>query len=107
MFRESLSLLVQLGDKLVIAGNLEGLANALASGAPARSARLYGAAEAIREAIGVPRVAIEQRHVAPGCAELGEEAWQAAQAAGRAMTLEQAVAYALEEHRSEPLAPHQ
>jgi len=66
-----------------------------------RSARLFGSAEAQREAIGARLVGAElafhARHIATVRAQLDEATWQAAWAEGRAMTLEQAIAYALEE----------
>jgi tetratricopeptide (TPR) repeat protein len=66
-----------------------------------RAARLLGAVEALREAIGRPRspgdCAGEERPVAAARAALGEEAFAAAWAAGRALTIEQAVAEAMEE----------
>ncbi len=66
-----------------------------------RAARLHGAAEALREAIGAPLPLSEragyERTVSDTRAALGEEAFAAAWGEGRAMTLEQAVAYALEE----------
>jgi predicted ATPase/class 3 adenylate cyclase len=68
-----------------------------------RAARLLGAAAASRARIGMPRsmegptaVDIESA-VAPGRAALGEEAWAAAFATGQALTLEEAVAEALDE----------
>jgi hypothetical protein len=88
---------------------LEGLARvAAAREQKERAARLFGAAEALREAAGAPfpsgaragtqpaeRAAVEQ-HVATVRTALGSEAFAAAWAAGRAMTLDEAVAYALE-----------
>ena len=62
-----------------------------------------GAAEAEREATGRREVqvirAINERDTAETRAALGEAAFAAAWAEGRAMTLEQAVAYALDEPR--------
>ena len=53
LHRESLALSRQLGDKLVAAEALEGLAcSASARGEAERVARLFGAAEAQREAVG-------------------------------------------------------
>ena len=81
---------------------LSGLAvTSAALGEPERTARLFGAAEALREALGV-RWGYGHRErygraVALARAALGEEAFAAAWAAGRAMTLDEAVAYALEE----------
>ena len=66
-----------------------------------RAARLFGAAEAQREAMGQRLAGTElaryDRHVVSARAHLDEIAWRAAWAEGRAMTLEQAIAYALGE----------
>jgi hypothetical protein len=61
---------------------------------------LLGAATTIREVIGTPqaipeRIATEQA-VAGARAALGEEAWAAAFTAGTALSLDQAITYALE-----------
>ena len=68
---------------------------------PARAARLMGAAEALHEALHIPvrycSRADHDRAVAAARAALGEEAFAAAWAEGRAMTLEQAIAFALQE----------
>jgi hypothetical protein len=63
------------------------------------AARLFGAAEALRAAIGSPIPPIEraeyERAVAASRTALGEAAFAAAWAEGRAMTLERAVEFAL------------
>jgi non-specific serine/threonine protein kinase len=71
-------------------------------GEGARSARLWGAAEALREAAGftmspwtVSNMAYE-RHLAHARSQLDEAAWEAAWSEGREMTPEQALDYALE-----------
>ena len=93
----------QLGNEQGIVDLLrEGFAElAAAQGQATRAARLWGAAEALREPADVERApnlrADDDPHVAEVCSALGEEAFAAAWAEGRAMTLEQAVAYALEE----------
>ena len=65
-----------------------------------RAARLFGAAEALRETLGAPRLAIYEEHyqrsVASLRSQLDERAWAAAWAEGRAMTLEQALTEALD-----------
>lgn len=84
---------------------------AAAEGRPERAARLYGAAAALREARGVPLTPDERaRHtpaLAAARARLDEVAWAADWAAGRALSLEAAVAYALEEEAGArpPAAP--
>jgi non-specific serine/threonine protein kinase len=66
-----------------------------------RAIRLLGAAEAFCETLGAsPPVAVPveyHRTVAEGRANLGEEAFAAAWAAGRALSVDEAVAYALQE----------
>jgi hypothetical protein len=91
-----------LADKPGIAGSLEALASvALARGRPERAARLFGSAATVREAITAPlspadRVIVDADLEAV-CVHLGKQAFATALAYGRAMTPEQAVAYALEE----------
>jgi predicted ATPase/DNA-binding SARP family transcriptional activator/DNA-binding CsgD family transcriptional regulator len=76
---------------------------ALASsqGRPARSARLWGAAESVRETIGATLSPVELRAYGPyidaARARLDEAAWEEAWAEGKAMTVEEAVEYALAE----------
>ena len=57
-------------------------------------------AAALREALGTPVQPVERRTFEPAVAaaraSLGEEAFAAAWVEGRAMSLEQAIAYALE-----------
>jgi hypothetical protein len=66
----------------------------------ARAARLLGAAAEMRAVTGHPPIvgsqAIHERNAAAIRAQLGEDGFAAAWAEGRAMTLEQAIAYALE-----------
>jgi len=91
-----------LGVKRGISNNLRILA-ALASsqGRPVRSARLWGAAEALYEAIGTTLSPAERLHFEPYIdadrAQLNQAMWEAAWAEGRAMTPEEAVEYALSE----------
>jgi non-specific serine/threonine protein kinase len=81
-----------------------------ARGQAARSARLWGAAEALRESIGAPISPVERFYFAPLTAaaksELGEAAWEAELAEGRTMTPEQAVEYALSTHEAAPSSSH-
>ncbi|HYO48277.1 MAG TPA: tetratricopeptide repeat protein [Chloroflexia bacterium] len=62
-----------------------------------RAARLFGAAEAISEAIGFQLQRADRdsfdRNAALACTQLGQPTWDALQAEGRAMTMEQAVTY--------------
>ena len=105
-FEDSLTLLQKLGDKQGVAECLEGLAGvAGALGGerrqPARAARLWGAAKALREAIDARQPPAQrlrcEHHLAVARAQLDEATWEAALNEGRAMPLEQAIAYALEE----------
>ena len=69
---------------------------------PRRTTRMLGAAEAMLESVGVPLYAQvdNQFHLDAEKAareELGEEAWLVARDEGRGLTVDQAVAYALEE----------
>jgi predicted ATPase/class 3 adenylate cyclase/DNA-binding CsgD family transcriptional regulator len=96
-YEESLTLASKgMNDKGAIASSLEGLASVVAAqGEQIWAARLWGAAEAFREAIGTPLRPIEragyERSVAAARASLGEKAFATALAEGRAMTPEQAL----------------
>ena len=92
----------QVGSKEGLAWGLEGLASVLADqGQPELAARLAGAADALREKMGitweepVTRVAFEGAR-ARVRARLDEAAWTAAWAEGWALSLEQAIAHALQ-----------
>ncbi|HZS00248.1 MAG TPA: tetratricopeptide repeat protein [Chloroflexota bacterium] len=102
LHREALTLLREMGEKGNVAEGLEGLAEiASAQGQPQRAARLLGAAEALREAIRAPRSpadhAEHERLVAAVRAGLDAGAFETAWAAGRAQTVAEAIAFALEE----------
>lgn len=98
---QGLSLSETLGDQASMSWCLAGLGSAAAlDGQPERAAQLWGAAEQLRQAIGcrsapAARTTYE-RALGLAHAQLGEEAFAAAWAAGRALTLEQAIAYALD-----------
>lgn len=100
-FSESLQLYRDLGDKRGIVECLEGLAVTTAGlGQLKRSIRLLAAAETLRHAIGAPPSPSERytrESVSAATREqLEPAAWQEAWENGRAMTLEEAVAEALE-----------
>jgi predicted ATPase len=100
--RESLALFQELGDRQALPECLEKLADVFgAQQHPERAARLLGAAEALREATYVPVPPVDrtdyERTVAAARAQLDEINFASAWATGRAMLLEQAMAYALEE----------
>jgi non-specific serine/threonine protein kinase len=98
-YQESLKLRRETGDRLSLAQSLEDFAGlAGRQGQPERALRLLGAAEALGETLGrtlpIAVAAEYERTVAAAHAALREEAFAAAWEEGRAMTLEQAVAYA-------------
>jgi hypothetical protein len=102
LFGEALPEFQRTGEKLYLSRCLEGMAGvALLGGEAGRAARLFGAAEALRETIGAVVGPSDRREydrmVTAARTALGEEALTARWTEGRAMTLEQAVAYALDE----------
>jgi tetratricopeptide (TPR) repeat protein len=110
LYKESLEILWGMGDRRVIAENLEmlgGIAQAMAdrSGAApesrVRAVRIWGAAAALREDAGVHlpvgQLARHDHHIAAARAQLDPTSWDRAWAEGRAMPLEEAIAYALAE----------
>ncbi len=99
-YAQSLKLRHEMGDKEGMAAPLEGLAATTAAQMqPARAAHLYGAAHALREAIAAPMPPIDRpKHddaMSLAKALFDEDSWVAAWDAGRMMTLDDAVAYAL------------
>jgi tetratricopeptide (TPR) repeat protein len=102
LHEESLVLCRELGDKLIASESLEGLACAAGGkGDAERAARLFGAAEALREAIGylqTPREStLRKPFLEAARAFIEDEAWQEAWREGRKMTFDESVSYALEE----------
>lgn len=90
----------RLSDRAIIAWCLAGLGSAAAlDEEPEHAARLWGAAERLRAAVGCRTApaarAIYERAMALGRAQLGEDDFTAAWAAGAALSLEQAVGEAL------------
>lgn len=95
-FEESLELARKINDKWLIPWGLEGLAGvAAARGEVAWAARLWGAAEALRENFRFPMPPVEhssyEQAVAAIRSELGEEAFAAAWSQGRTTPLEQVI----------------
>jgi DNA-binding CsgD family transcriptional regulator/tetratricopeptide (TPR) repeat protein len=93
---ESLRCHHELADKLGTAQSLEGLASlAAARSALRQAARLWGAAEALRTAIGVPLPEFQRwhsaRHIALARSKLGPDAFERARDAGARLGLKEAV----------------
>ena len=102
LFVESLALARELEDRGGVAEGLAGFAAvAAAEGRGERAARLLAAATAHWEAHGLVMWPAEraeyERTTARARAQLDEATWQRAWDEGRAMTMERAIAYALEE----------
>jgi hypothetical protein len=101
LFAESLSLFRDAGDRRGLAECLAGLAGVAAVAVqPVRAAQLFGASEALLEAIGARLSASNlddyERNLTHARKSLDAPAFAAAWSAGRAMSLEQAIASALE-----------
>jgi predicted ATPase/DNA-binding CsgD family transcriptional regulator len=101
LFAEALKVSQELQDRLTIASCLVGLAGTLAVlGEPQRAVRLFGAAEVLRDAIGAqiePSDRLDyESNVAVARGQLDPAAFETTWAEGRAMSLERAVASALE-----------
>ena len=101
LYKESLVLCRELGDRLTASENLDGLAcSAGERGDGGRAARLFGAAEGLREATGYQQAprdrSLREPYLEDVHEQVGEAAWSAAREAGRSLTFEDAIAYALE-----------
>jgi non-specific serine/threonine protein kinase len=99
-YREALTIDRELGHRSNISYSLDGLAAvAVRQSAWERAGRLAGAAEALREEIGYELEPVDQafrvRYLVEAREHLGEAALETIMAAGRAMTFEQAIEYAL------------
>jgi non-specific serine/threonine protein kinase len=99
--RESLTLSRRLDSKLEVAAALLRLAEVEGHlEDPARAVRLYWAARTVYDSIGVRHTGENpnlKKQLASYRVALGESAFAEAEAQGRAMTMEQAIAYALED----------
>ena len=100
LYKESLVLYQETENKWVAAECLEGLALVAAVLEDhGRAAQLFAKADAVRDTLGLPLAPPERvehsRHQAVVHAALGDAAFAAACAEGRAMALEQAIEYAL------------
>ena len=101
LFRASLAQMREIGDHWGILHSLRGLAAvAAAQRQPLRAARLFGATEALLSTTGLQLEPSEQiehdQYIGVARAQIDERAFAAAWAAGRALTLEQAIAEALD-----------
>jgi DNA-binding CsgD family transcriptional regulator/Tfp pilus assembly protein PilF len=113
-YEESLMVSKELGDKMVGSDSLEGMACIFAAqGGALRAGRLFGAAEALHEAVGAVAYQLtpeeeswREPYVAAARSRLGEDSWEEALAQGRAMSMEEAIEYALstEEHSATTLS---
>jgi DNA-binding CsgD family transcriptional regulator/tetratricopeptide (TPR) repeat protein len=103
-YRESLMLCKELGNKIVASESLGCIS--VDEGATERVTRLFGSAEALREAVGFEhgpeRDAWSEPYLAAR-SRMDEAAWAQAWAEGRAMSMEQAIEYALSEEK--PVTP--
>jgi predicted ATPase/DNA-binding SARP family transcriptional activator len=100
LLEESMAMFREMGHRYGLARSLKRLAGlSLAMRHTERAARMYGAAVSLREVIGSPLGPLGQaeldRDVAAIRASLGEPAFAQAWAEGGALTLEQAIDYAL------------
>ena len=100
LYREALAVLRELEDRWLTPRAIEGLAGcALLDDNHLRAARLFGAAAALREASGTREMslwrALFDRDIADLQAAMGDLPFTTAWAEGRAMSHEEAVAYAL------------
>jgi non-specific serine/threonine protein kinase len=101
--REALAVSERIGDTTALAHCLTSLAGAVTlAGEPERGARLFGVVEALRERTGTGMHAAARRslyeyHVALVRSRLDPATFAAAWAQGRAMPVEEVIAYALEE----------
>jgi tetratricopeptide (TPR) repeat protein len=104
-YREALALFVKLGHKRGIARALEGFAClALAQGDPARALAITASAAHLRQWIGAPLMSSEQSKLEdklqPASISLNDAESKTAYARGWAMSLDNAIKYALEESGS-------
>jgi predicted ATPase/DNA-binding SARP family transcriptional activator/DNA-binding CsgD family transcriptional regulator len=105
--KESLGLSRRLRMGHLITVSLNVLAASAASrGHPLRSARLWASAEALREEMGTPLSTPELHYYSPRIAaaraQIEHAAWEAASHGGRAMSVEEAIEYALSDEEVVP-----
>ena len=109
LLKESLGLQRDVDDKPAASESLTALACvAEVRGEARRAARLFGAAQALREAMGFRQEpgdrTLQEPYLTASRFRLSEASWEAALAEGKAMSFEEAVEYALsvEEHPEAP-----
>jgi non-specific serine/threonine protein kinase len=100
--REAILLCEELGDRRAVAWSLGTLATTqAAAGRSDRAARLWGASAGALDSLGVaPQLTVKRvqdRFIDVAKASMGEQAFQAASSQGRAMSLKQAVQFALDD----------
>jgi predicted ATPase len=107
---EAIDLYRTLGDRRGVITCLRHLAGVIGAGdstpeGTARAARIWGATEALREAFGMElspsEMGSQEQLMAPVRSRLEPSAWSAAWEAGRGLSLEQAIALALDEPGSQ------
>ena len=111
LLEENLVLCKEIGDKYTGSASVEGLACSAASREEAqRAARLFGAAQTLREAVGYHQKPRERALVEPyldaARSRLSEAEWETAFAEGQARSYEEVVEYALSAEELSPPAPN-
>ena len=107
-FEEALVMSQNMGRKPQVIEALEGMASLAGAMVDAsRAARLWGAAEAAREATGIIAFSpgewvLHEPHLVAARSRLGEAAWEEALVEGRAMSLDRAAEYALSKEIDQP-----
>jgi tetratricopeptide (TPR) repeat protein len=106
LYGESLSLSWDTGLNPLVQSALEGFAClAGAQGEAERAGLLWGAAQTLHETKGIPRdidfLAEADARISAVRSGMGEQAWEEAWRKGRAMTLDEAVSYALEREEAD------
>jgi len=95
LYAQALSLLSDAGDRWAIARCIESIAAMCADTDASRAARLFGFAETLRQSIGTPQTYLDrsryEQAVAATPAQLDTATFDAAWAAGRGLTLAQAI----------------
>lgn len=111
LFKDGLSALRDVKEKWFVARAVETLAiSAAMQNDCLRAARLFGAGETLREAVGASVQEFYRpdydRGITVAREDLGKEAWEDARAQGRTMTLEEAIEYALSDEEISPTPAH-